>query len=202
VVDDGSADRSWDIARSYSEVRSIRQSNQGPGAARNAGIAAARGPLVAFLDADDWWLPSKLRRQVDRLLDDPQLGFITARMPYRLEEGLERPTWLHPQLLNEDGGGSYFPVPSSWVVHKLTFDRIGAFDPAYQQAEDVDWLFRAVDRGIPSLALPDVLGYKRIHGSNLSRARELNQQMVFRALHASILRKRDRSTLRLGGETS
>jgi glycosyltransferase involved in cell wall biosynthesis len=62
IVDDGSTDGGEMVARSYPDVRFrvIRQENQGPGAARNAGIAEAKGDLIAFLDADDEWLPDHL----------------------------------------------------------------------------------------------------------------------------------------------
>src|SRR6187455_3199628 len=53
VVDDGSSDNTADIAESYEGVRCIRQENSGPAAARNAGIAAARGDFVANFDSDD-----------------------------------------------------------------------------------------------------------------------------------------------------
>jgi len=64
VVDDGSTDGSGTIARSYPEVRYLRQENQGPAVARNAGIAAAQGEFLAFFDADDVMLPNKLSVQV------------------------------------------------------------------------------------------------------------------------------------------
>ena len=62
VVDDGSTDGGADIVRALNDarVRLIRQHNLGPGAARNAGITAARAEFVAFLDADDEWLPGYL----------------------------------------------------------------------------------------------------------------------------------------------
>jgi glycosyltransferase involved in cell wall biosynthesis len=66
VVDDGSADEGPDLVRAYSDprVRLIQQTNAGPGAARNRGIAEARGALLAFLDADDTWEPVYLERSV------------------------------------------------------------------------------------------------------------------------------------------
>jgi len=65
VIDDGSTDRSLDLARSYGPpVRVISQSNQGESVARNRGIDEARGDWIAFLDADDVWRPQKLQRQL------------------------------------------------------------------------------------------------------------------------------------------
>jgi glycosyltransferase involved in cell wall biosynthesis len=73
VVDDGSTDRTAELVRAKAaldpRVRFIQQTNRGVGAARNAGIAAARGELIAPLDADDLWDPSKIERQVNRLLE-------------------------------------------------------------------------------------------------------------------------------------
>ena len=69
AVDDGSCDRSPGMLDAYAaadtRVRVLRQpSNQGVAAARNTGVAAAHGDYIAFLDADDWWHPAKLERQL------------------------------------------------------------------------------------------------------------------------------------------
>lgn len=68
VVDDGSKDRTAEVAAAFPEVRVLRQPNAGPGAARNAGIHAASGEWIAFLDSDDLWVPRKT---------EIQLGFVT-----------------------------------------------------------------------------------------------------------------------------
>src|SRR5689334_10135830 len=65
VVDDGSRDATAELAERYGPpVRVIRQSNAGPGAARNRGVQATSSPWVAFLDADDEWLPKKMETQL------------------------------------------------------------------------------------------------------------------------------------------
>ena len=78
VVDDGSPDDSAAIAAAAigwdTRCRVLRQDNAGPSAARNAGVAAGRGQLVAFLDADDRWAPELLSAHRDHFLDQPELG--------------------------------------------------------------------------------------------------------------------------------
>src|SRR5438093_13378260 len=66
VVNDGSTDGTRTVLESYGgAIKVIDQTNRGMSAARNAGIRKARGTYVAFLDADDWWLPEKLSQQVE-----------------------------------------------------------------------------------------------------------------------------------------
>jgi glycosyltransferase involved in cell wall biosynthesis len=79
VVDDGSADDSQAVLARYGDrVRVVSQANGGPSAARNRGLREARGQYVAFLDADDHWLPEKLERQVALLEAHPDLGFCST----------------------------------------------------------------------------------------------------------------------------
>src|SRR5919112_2696990 len=85
VVDDGSVDDTAKIARSFQQIHYIYQSNQGAAAARNAGVATAQGELIAFLDADDVWVPNKLSVQADYLFRHPEVGYVVARGRHFLE---------------------------------------------------------------------------------------------------------------------
>ena len=79
IVDDGSTDRSAEIIEPYlrhNNVKYIQQENQGPAAARNAGIVSCSGDLIAFLDSDDLWLPTKLEKQVDFLMRNPAIPLV------------------------------------------------------------------------------------------------------------------------------
>ena len=79
VVDDGSTDNTAEVVRSYgSKVNFIQQENAGAGAARNTGIEAARNEWLAFLDADDEWLPNKLKIQTELLQRNPQLAWVAG----------------------------------------------------------------------------------------------------------------------------
>lgn len=191
VVDDGSVDKSAEIARSY-ETRYIYQSNQGVAMARNAGVAAARGDLLAFLDQDDLWKPNKLRVQIAYLLSHPQVGYVLAGQRLFLEPGISAPVWLKDDLLSKDHPGW---LPGTLVVRREVFNQIGDFDPSYSIADDADWFIRAKDAGIPMAILPETLHHKRIHDSNLSSMARLGLLEVVRALKTSVDRQRQqRST--------
>jgi len=80
VVDDGSTDRTAQVVSEYGgRVEYLYQDNAGPGAARNAGIRAAHGEWIAFLDADDEWLPHRLALQAELLQRHPDLAWVTGR---------------------------------------------------------------------------------------------------------------------------
>jgi len=83
VVDDGSSDGGGQIARAFGDarIRVIQQQNAGPGAARNRGLAEAQGEYIAFLDADDEWMPGYLARAVTAL--DTHLTAASTTCQYR-----------------------------------------------------------------------------------------------------------------------
>src|SRR5260370_6774939 len=77
VVDDGSTDRTPEIIRqSEPRVRLVRKPNGGQASAFNAGIPECRGEIIAFLDGDDWWAPEKLRRVVETMEREPEVGIV------------------------------------------------------------------------------------------------------------------------------
>ena len=104
VVDDGSTDDTPALIESLGpRVRALRQPNAGPAAARNRGLAAARGELFAFLDADDLWPDRKLQRQVAALATAPDVDVVLGRVSYLPESGGVAPElrWDDPEGAND-----------------------------------------------------------------------------------------------------
>ena len=187
VVDDGSADDTAKIAHSYGNVRYIYQPNQGPSAARNAGISAARGEFIAFLDADDVWAPGKLSLQMNHLIEHPEVGYTLARERVFLEPEASSPHWLSEDFLLED---HVTATPSTWVVRRIVFDQVGTFDPGYGTVEDMEWLARAKDANIQSFIMPETLLYRRVHRSNLSARAQDHLSKMLKIARGSVGRRR------------
>lgn len=176
VVDDGSKDDSGAIAQSFSAVHYIHQENQGVAAARNNGIAVARGEFFAFLDQDDLWQPEKLRMQVDHLLNNPELGYTLTNQQYFLEPGVTLPPWFRKELLTTVHTGW---VLGTLVVRRTVFEQVGGFATGYSAANDSDWFFRAKAAGVPMAVVPELLLLKRIHEANDSgRAKEILSELL------------------------
>ena len=88
IVDDGSTDGTEALIQTrFPRVRYLRQSNRGPAAARNAGIKAASGPYIAFLDSDDRWMPQKLERQIGLLRERPEVGLVFSTVRFVSRRG-------------------------------------------------------------------------------------------------------------------
>jgi glycosyltransferase involved in cell wall biosynthesis len=188
VVDDGSVDGTANIAKSFKEVRYIYQMNQGHGAAKNAGIAAASGEFIAFLDADDLWAPHKLSVQMEHLLKHANVGYTIARMRTFLGPGVEWPSWLNEE---HHSRGPIGYVLGTMVARRTVFEQIGTFDTSYRHSNDSDWFFRARDAGIPMAILPDVLLYRRIHSSNMSQETQAIASELLRVVRSSVERRRN-----------
>ncbi len=187
VVDDGSADGSADIARAFS-ARVIPNDGHGVSAARNAGIVASRGEVIALLDHDDLWEPHKLERQVAYLAARPELSFVWSRVRVLVEAGVERPEWVQEEFVT--GPGHRAAATSSLVVRREAFAQIGWFATNLAEAEDLDWILRARDAGMKSAMVDEVLARYRIHGTNTTLVNPRNPASYLSVLHSSVARRR------------
>jgi GT2 family glycosyltransferase len=196
VVDDGSTDDTprmlASLAASITTV--IRQANQGPAAARNAGIAAATGDLIALLDADDIALPDRLRAQAAALEATPHLSVVASGYEWIDESGSPLPwpylSWRHHPELNELRGWLFdCPIiPSATLFRRSAWDEVGGFDERLIGPEDWDFWMRLVLAG-QKFAWEDsvVCRYRRLSSSLSSSALRMSQHSI-RALENIISR--------------
>jgi glycosyltransferase involved in cell wall biosynthesis len=182
-VDDGSSDRTPDIARSFDGLRYVRQRNAGLAAARNTALALARGELVAFLDDDDWIPPHKLRRQVDHLAAHPDVDCVLARQEVVLEDGVEPPEWLTRDAIYGDLDG--IPLVSA-MIRTAVLRTVGGFDESYRYAEDRDLFVRLREHGARIDVVPEVLLRRRFHGDNMNFRDRPAKHPLLRSLKAKI----------------
>ena len=187
VVDDGSTDGTPAIIRQYPRARCLSQPNQGHGPAKNAGLTAACGEFIAFLDADDVWRPEKLRRQAAHLIQNPTLGYVTCYCRLVREPGTDWPGWVNAMFYEKPQPSH---MPSALLARRSAFERVGPFNPDFWHSNDTDWVMRARDAGLPGYQLPEVLYDRRVHDRNLSYDLAGLSAEVFRLLHESIRRKR------------
>jgi glycosyltransferase involved in cell wall biosynthesis len=189
VVDDGSTDGTAEVVRRFEAVSLVQQPNAGAGAARNTGVERATGELYAFLDADDVWLPGKLRAQVEALHQRPDAdGAFSGIEEFHSPELDEAGRLAHPLR----PGVHVARVVSGLLVRARAFARVGPFrDGADEGGELIDWLLRADEAGLELVAIPEVHVRRRIHATNMGvRAGGGQRAEYVRSLKRALDRRR------------
>jgi glycosyltransferase involved in cell wall biosynthesis len=183
VVNDGSTDGSGSVARRYSGVRVIDQANQGLSAGRNAGLAAARGDVVIFLDADDRLTPNAVEAATEGLRDRRTM-MAFGRCVLIDERGCPMRTNLpsvrdnfYEELLRRN----YIWTPGMAAFRRCVFDLVGNFDVEGSPAADYD-LYLRIARWFPIAAHDTVVAEYRQHGANMSRDPVLMLEATLRVL--------------------
>ncbi|MGH9324466.1 MAG: glycosyltransferase family 2 protein [Vicinamibacteria bacterium] len=150
VVDDGSTDdTATHLSREHPEVVVLVQENRGVSAARNRGILASRGSLIAFLDSDDEWLERKLERQLEAMDSSPDIPLCHTE-----EIWIRRGRRVNPMKKHQKFGGHIFEralprcviSPSSALAHRRLFEEAGLFDESLPACEDYDLWLRVTAR--------------------------------------------------------
>lgn len=186
VVDDGSNDDSVKVvSENFPFVKLIKQSNQGVAAARNNGISQSNGEWIAFLDADDIWLPEKLNQQWTLLRANPEVRLSCTSwqmwqsldqepsaefvkqvnsMPMNQLSGSGPSGWIYPDLL-----AACVVWTSTVLAHRSAFDEVGVFDTTLRIGEDYD-LWMRISRVTQILRLPQPFALYRRHNESLTKS--------------------------------
>jgi glycosyltransferase involved in cell wall biosynthesis len=175
IIDDGSVDSTHAVIAGYSSpnIRCLRQDRQGPGAARNRGLAEARGSLIAFLDSDDYFLPGKLRAQAGMLAARKELGALHSGwrkvdVRGRLLETVE--PWRNAPLLDLKTWLMWKPVFLGGIMIRAEWlRRAGGFNPRLYQTDDVELMFRLAAAGCRMAWWKQPSVCYRQHAANITR---------------------------------
>ena len=176
VIDDGSTDDTKSTLQAWTDAGQIRyhyQENAGVSAARNSGIAMARGQYIAFLDSDDLFLPQKLEKQIAAFERSPDLAFVHCHFIKFDDQGQnlgQRDTSrftgrIYPQLLTE---WSVLMATPCMLMRSDVLEQVGGYDPNMDWAEDLD-LWRRITRHHPIDLVPEVLVKVRAHSGGASQ---------------------------------
>lgn len=188
VVDDGSDDGSAEVARSFGEqVRYEYQERAGNGAARNRGVELASGDHLAFLDADDRFLPNKIERQLDLLLRDPAVDVVFGHVR----------EFISPDLGAEDAARLRKPsseapwmAPNLMLIRRSSFSRVGPFATTLRVGVTVDWYARALEAELKMVVLPEIVLERRLHTQNNGLRERDSRSQYLHVLKASLDRRR------------
>jgi glycosyltransferase involved in cell wall biosynthesis len=169
VIDDGSEDDTPKVAKSYQEIKYVYQENRGLAASRNTGIKNATGNYLVFLDADDWLLPGGLQTNVEFLISNPLLAFVSGGHMFYFEDGsdpqysqeaISKNNYMH--LLERN----YIAMIATVLFQRWVFDSF-LYDTSLPVCEDYD-LYLKIARIYPIMHHPSLIAVYRIHSSNMS----------------------------------
>ncbi len=170
VVDDGSSDESASVvqrlaARYPGRIQLLHTSRMGPFPARNTGLKYCKGAFIAFLDADDWWLPETLEKLHRALMDDA-VDLVYCGWQ-NVGEGIQSEPYVPPEYEKEDAVATFIRT-CPWPIHaalmpKSLVDRLGGFSERRFSAMDYDFWLRALALTRRIKRVPEVLAFYRWH---------------------------------------
>lgn len=172
VVDNGSTDGTPEILASFGDkIRRLKEERRGAGAARNKGLRAARGELVALLDSDDYYLPGKVSRSVRKLLEDESISMVYTDYFIIDSENRRMETIKMEDPRPEESARTFltaFIPPSTVTMRKECLEEAGYFDETLKGSENRDMWLRMLKAGYRFSRIPEPLAGYRRHPENFS----------------------------------
>ena len=200
VVDDGSTDNTQSVLSAYGpRIRVVTQKNSGPAIARNRGISVARGDIIAFLDSDDYWLPTKLARQVELLQNaGPSVVCCICNATVLYRDGTKSSTFQIADIIPECSAGLWLNpaeiLSSRFVlfnqvaaIRRSVLERVGYFDESLRFYEDYELPLRLSLEGPWAIIRDELVVYH--DGSSGSWAQKALQERV--RLHQDLVKMRE-----------
>ncbi len=190
VIDDGSTDGTPGIAQSFGDRVSYQaQPNCGSGAARNRGVKLAQGEFLAFLDADDLWLPDKLERQLAVFASQPEIEAVSGMVEQFVSPELCHQLPQSPELKTPMPGA----IPSAIAIRRAALARVGEFATQWKVGEFADWYARALETGLRIEMLPAIVARRRLHLDNQGVRHQREVSAYAQILKQSLDRRRAQS---------
>lgn len=182
VVDDGSTDRTVDICKKYgSRVSYFYQEHRGEFAARNMGLRQSRSEFIAFLDADDVWLPHALSALIQPFLQNKDLMLSVGQSQMIIREGRG---WRNDQK-------PYIGVHlSATMISRKVFELVGLFNENFRSAGDTDFIFRVRENQLLIQYVNQTVVYYRRHENNVTLCEATSREGLLLACRFSIERRR------------
>ncbi|MBU2567619.1 MAG: glycosyltransferase [Elusimicrobia bacterium] len=208
IIDDGSTDGSGELLKDKfgDKIKYVYQKNKGAAAAVNKGISLSLGGYIAFCDQDDWWLPEKLKRQVDFLEGNKGMAMVYGDALMADENGkILDETWMQLRAVRYYEGSysdcvvrlfdrNFICAPLSVLVRKNVFDAIGLFNEKFSSAYDYDYWFRLLEAGFKIGYIKEPLVVWRTHEGQKSRDIHRAKAMQIGILKSFLKRKPEFST--------
>jgi hypothetical protein len=166
VVDDGSTDRTFDVASSFAGqgVEIFRQPNSGTTMARNAGLALTNSRYVAHLDADDVWPAGRLEALVQALESDVTVDAVFGRVVEFADSDAPSRARVNP-------APALARTPTAGLLRRSAHDTLGGFDITRRNNDQLQWSSSALARGLVYATIDEVVLRRRVHAGNQSHGR-------------------------------
>jgi glycosyltransferase involved in cell wall biosynthesis len=185
VIDDGSTDSTDDIVANFNDprIRYVFQTNQGASEARNEGIARTTGEYIAFLDADDLYLPDKLQAQITHLDQNPEIGLTYGSRIEINERGNRVNLARLPAKASLETIVLGFPfAPTDLMVRRHWIEKTGGFSSSFVVNEDRDLYIRLVLAGCQCVGIEQFLSHRRLDTNKTFRDLPARLDDMLRAL--------------------
>ena len=192
IIDDGSTDGSGEVAQRFVPPAHYHyQPNQGIAAAWNCGIELSKGDFIAFNGADDLWTEDKIHRQMDVFSKDSAhdivFGHVKQFHSPELSQEEKQKIWCPDELMPGVSAGTM-------LIKRESFFRVGLFNTKWRRGIFNDWYLRALELGLQTHMMPDLLMRRRLHRTNHGIVNRDKSVDYVRMLKASLDRRRTRNS--------